>query len=79
MTTQLRAEEKQIRLFEEYLAQAELPVRMLQAELAETMVLEVTLEVSDVADWQLRHAVLAVANEIERDANLTVVCFFRAR
>jgi hypothetical protein len=80
MTTQLRAEEKQVRLFEERLAQADLPVSMMSAWLNEAhSLLEVTVAVPDVADWDVRRGVLAVANDVEADANLTVLCYFRSR
>lgn len=78
MTTQLWAEEKQLRIFEEHLEHAALPVSVVSAQLNEAnTLLEVTLDVPDVADWRLRHSVLAVANEVEAHANLTILCFFR--
>jgi hypothetical protein len=80
MTTQLWAEEKQVRAFEEHLEHAALPASVVSAQLndAKTL-LEVTVGVPDVGDWRLRHSVLAVANEVEAHANLTILCFFRAR
>jgi hypothetical protein len=80
MTTQLRAEEKQVRLFEERLGHAELPVSIVSAWLNDPhSLLETTIAIPDISDWSLRHHVLQVAQTVEADANLTVLCYFRQR
>ena len=80
MTTQLWTEEKQVRLFEEHLEHSAVPASVISAQLNEARtLLEVTVGIPDVADLSTRRSVFAVANELEAEANLTILCFFRSR
>jgi hypothetical protein len=80
MTVQLWAEEKSVRLFEERLESAAPSASLIDARMNDNdSLLEVTVEVPDVADWDLRYAVLAAANEVEAHGAMTVLCFFRSR